>query len=79
LYLGSCYSENALYKTQFSGAEFFNGFRWSHNLKELKYLLKRDKPGAEQHLVETKEFQEQFYEGELKRILQASKFGGLLE
>lgn len=76
LYLGSCYSENALYKTQFAGAEFFNGFRWSHNLKELKYLLKRDKPGAEQHLVETAEFQQLFYEGELKRIIHASRFGG---
>jgi arginyl-tRNA--protein-N-Asp/Glu arginylyltransferase len=78
LYLGSCYSENALYKTQFSGAEFFNGFRWSHNLKELKYLLKRDKPGAEQHLVESDEFQNLFYEGELKRILHATNFGGPL-
>ncbi len=28
LYLGTCYSHNALYKTQFAGAEFFNGFRW---------------------------------------------------
>ena len=76
LYLGSCYSENALYKTQFAGAEFFNGFRWSDNLKELKYLLKRDKPGAEQHLVETAEFQQLFYEGDLKRIVNASRFGG---
>jgi len=79
LYLGSCYSENALYKTQFVGAEFFNGFCWSHNLKELKYLLKRDHPGAEQHLVETEEFQNLFYEGELKRILLASRFGGTMK
>jgi arginyl-tRNA--protein-N-Asp/Glu arginylyltransferase len=28
-YLGTCYSQTALYKTQFAGAEFFNGFRWS--------------------------------------------------
>jgi arginyl-tRNA--protein-N-Asp/Glu arginylyltransferase len=41
IYLGTCYSRNALYKTQFSGAEFFNGFRWSNNLDELKYLIKR--------------------------------------
>jgi hypothetical protein len=74
LYLGSCYSENALYKTQFAGAEFFNGFRWNSNLKELKYLLKRDKPGAEQHLIESEEFQRLFYEGDLKRITHASKF-----
>jgi arginyl-tRNA--protein-N-Asp/Glu arginylyltransferase len=78
LYLGSCYSGNALYKTQFAGAEFFNGFRWSDNLKELKYLLHRDKPGAEQHLVETPEFQQHFYAGDLKRVLSASRFGGPL-
>jgi len=79
IYLGSCYSENALYKTQFAGAEFFNGFRSSHNLKELKYLLQRDKPGAQQHLVETEEFRQLFYEGDLTHIRDASRFGGKLE
>lgn len=79
LYLGSCYSENALYKTQFAGAEFFNGFRWSHNLKELKYLLRRDKPGAEQHLAETEEFQQLFYDGEWRPMAEASRFGGALD
>jgi len=74
LYLGSCYSESALYKTQFAGAEFFNGFRWSPDLKELKYLLKRDNSGAECHLVESEDFQREFYEGDLKRIQQASPF-----
>jgi arginyl-tRNA--protein-N-Asp/Glu arginylyltransferase len=78
LYLGTCYSENALYKTQFGGAEFFNGFRWSHNLKELKYLLKRDKPGAEQHLVETAEFLHLYCEGDMKRVVHASRFGNPL-
>jgi arginyl-tRNA--protein-N-Asp/Glu arginylyltransferase len=29
IYLGTCYSDNALYKFQFAGAEFFNGFAWS--------------------------------------------------
>lgn len=79
LYLGSCYSNNALYKTQFAGAEFFNGFRWSDDLKELKYLLQRDRPGAEQHLVEAPEFQQRFYGGDLKRIIGASRFGAPLE
>ena len=36
IYLGSCYSESALYKTQFTGFEFFNGGAWSENLAELK-------------------------------------------
>jgi len=74
LYLGSCYSEKALYKTQFAGVEFFNGFRWSHNLKELKYRLGRDKPGADKHLVETAEFQQLFYEGDVRQISSASRF-----
>lgn len=42
LHLGTCYSERALYKTQFSGIEFFNGFRWSSDLDSLKHLLRRD-------------------------------------
>ncbi|MBN8249566.1 MAG: hypothetical protein J0L84_19265, partial [Verrucomicrobia bacterium] len=40
LHLGTCYSERALYKTQFTGVEFFNGFRWSPNLAELKHLVR---------------------------------------
>lgn len=61
LYLGTCYSRNALYKTQFAGAQFFNGFRWSEDLKELKYLIQRDQHGVTQHLLETPEYQERFY------------------
>src|SRR5580765_6165163 len=51
-YLGTCYSENALYKTQFAGVEFFNGFRWSENLEELKFLLRRDKEETGKHLLD---------------------------
>lgn len=40
LHLGTCYSERALYKTQFDGVEFFNGHRWSSNLDELKFLVR---------------------------------------
>jgi arginyl-tRNA--protein-N-Asp/Glu arginylyltransferase len=68
LYLGTCYSDAALYKTQFTGAEFFTGFRWSSDLKELKYILGRDKRELRQHLLETEEYQNQFYGGELAKI-----------
>ncbi|HEX7654155.1 MAG TPA: hypothetical protein VF607_11660, partial [Verrucomicrobiae bacterium] len=71
LYLGTCYSESALYKTQFQGLEFFNGFRWSANLEELKYLLRRDQT---KHLVETEAFRQQFYAGKLEDIFAASPF-----
>jgi len=74
LYLGTCYSQTALYKTQFAGAEFFNGFRWSDDLDELKFIIKRDKKELTQHLLETDEFREKFYNGNLEKMANASAF-----
>jgi arginyl-tRNA--protein-N-Asp/Glu arginylyltransferase len=74
LYLGTCYSQTALYKTQFAGAEFFNGFRWSDDLDELKFIIKRDKMELSQHLLETDEYREEFYDGDLEKIRAASEF-----
>ena len=74
LYLGTCYSDAALYKTQFAGAEFFNGFRWSDDLDELKFIIKRDKKDLTQHLLETDEYRDEFYDGNLGKIADASAF-----
>jgi arginyl-tRNA--protein-N-Asp/Glu arginylyltransferase len=74
LYLGTCYSQNALYKTQFAGAEFFNGFRWSGDLEELKFIIKRDGKELYQHLLETEEYREEFYGGDLEKMAAASEF-----
>jgi len=74
LYLGSCYLENALYKTQFTGSEFFNGVRWSDNLKELKYIIKRGKQDLSQHLLEAEEYRRLFYGSEISEMGQASAF-----
>jgi hypothetical protein len=73
LYLGSCYSQNALYKTQFNGAEFFNGVQWSRNLDELKYLISREKKEVRQHLLETLEYRDLFAEGTLNKLVDASR------
>ena len=73
-YLGTCYSQTALYKTQFAGAEFFNGFRWSSDLDELKFIIKRDKKELYQHLLETDEYRGEFYKGNLEKIRDASEF-----
>lgn len=54
LHLGSCYSEKALYKVQFEPLEFFNGFRWSRNISELKHLIRTTPEGR--HRLETPEF-----------------------
>jgi arginyl-tRNA--protein-N-Asp/Glu arginylyltransferase len=74
LYLGTCYSRNALYKTQFSGAEFFNGFRWSSDLRELKFILQRDQGRLDQHLLEAAPYRDEFFGGDFKKIVDASEF-----
>jgi arginyl-tRNA--protein-N-Asp/Glu arginylyltransferase len=74
LYLGSCYSRNALYKTQFTGAEFFNGVRWSADMDELKYLIRRDDKEVRHHLLETEEYRDLFYGGKMNHLVSASQF-----
>ena len=74
LYLGTCYSERALYKVQFNGVEFFNGFRWSDNLAELKFLLQLDKDDSSSHLLEAEAYRQEFYDGDLSKIAAAGLF-----
>ncbi len=74
LYLGTCYSANALYKAQFLGSEFFNGFTWSTNLKELKYLIERDQNPVTRHLLETEDYLEKFHNANLPKLIQGSTF-----
>jgi arginyl-tRNA--protein-N-Asp/Glu arginylyltransferase len=68
LYLGSCYHRNALYKTQFSGLEFFNGVRWSTNIEELKHLIDRGNNEQTCHLLEDAEYREAFCQGRLPDV-----------
>jgi leucyl-tRNA---protein transferase len=77
LYLGTCYSNNALYKTQFAGAEFFNGVTWSSNMNELKFIIKYDKREHHQHLLESEEYLDSFHAGDLKELAEASWFSAL--
>lgn len=72
LYLGSCYLENALYKTQFAGAEFFNGVHWSENLKELKYMIQRGRHDQREHLLEADEYRSTYYDCEIAEIARRS-------
>ncbi|HXP58992.1 MAG TPA: hypothetical protein VN829_00805 [Dongiaceae bacterium] len=75
LYLGSCYRQSALYKTQFSGAQFFNGLRWSANLGELKYLIARGESEPAEHLLEVEEYRRSFCESGLPALAARSPFG----
>jgi len=70
VYLGTCYEPEALYKTEFKGVEFFNGFRWSNNLDELKTLLTQS---SDEYLLQREEFLKRFYQGDLQFIL--NKYG----
>lgn len=58
LYLGSCYSRNALYKFQFSGCEFFTGLDWSRQRVDLKFRMERNEREETEHLFENKAFLE---------------------
>lgn len=74
VYLGTCYSRNALYKFQFEGAEFFNGFAWSRNAKELRYLVEREEQPVTKHLLETLAYREEFWTGDLQAVADKSEF-----
>lgn len=75
LYLGTIYNRNAMYKTQFSGVEFFNGFEWASDLNQLKHLIHRDGRVRDHHLLESEDFLSRFYDGSVKK---ASSSGGLI-
>lgn len=74
VYLGTCYSQNALYKFQFAGAEFFNGFTWSRNAKELRYLVEREQQPINKHLLETLPYREEFWTADLQPLIEKSPF-----
>ncbi|MSU35389.1 MAG: GNAT family N-acetyltransferase [Pedosphaera sp.] len=57
IHLGTCYTKSALYKIQFSGIEFFNGGRWSTDLDELKFMIRRNVEGSSKvHLLEDPDY-----------------------
>lgn len=66
IYLGTCYEKNSLYKTEYKGVEFYNGFGWSNNQEELKYLIERREEG---YLIKDREYLEKFHENDFHRIL----------
>lgn len=74
LYLGTCYSQNASYKFQFTGAEFFNGFAWSRNAKELRYLVEREEQPVTKHLLETLAYREEFWTADLQQLAGKSAY-----
>ncbi len=39
VYIGTCYTKESLYKLQFDGAEYYNGFKWDFDIDNLKKLI----------------------------------------
>lgn len=70
VYLGTGYEKSALYKTEYKGVEFFNGFKWSDNLAELKVLIERQ---TNKYLLRDDEYLKTFYQGDLVEVL--NKYG----
>ena len=69
LYQGTVYSKSALYKTQFSGFEFFNGYRWSADVDELKFLLRRAETPPNGHLLEDPDYLDTYANGAIHEPL----------
>lgn len=89
LYLGSCYSRSALYKTQFAGVEWFDGSSWSTDLAALKYVIERSSPAAGAppadppaaapppvtgHLLESEDYLHRFHDGAIGGLLGRTLF-----
>jgi arginyl-tRNA--protein-N-Asp/Glu arginylyltransferase len=74
MYLGSCYSKSALYKTQYEGIQWFDGAAWSEDLEALKYLITRDEGPLVAHLYETADYLHRFHDGALGRLVERSLF-----
>jgi len=68
-YLGTAYGGTGFYKRNLAGFEFFNGFSWSEDLKEWKYLDQRE---SDDYLLRDQEYLEQFGgEEKLKSVLKS--------
>jgi len=60
-YVGTTYTKSSLYKTNLKGFEFFNGFGWSNNEDELKYLLEKDTHRESPELFKDTEYLKRFH------------------
>lgn len=71
LYLGTCVTPKARYKLQFEPMGFFNGFRWSSDLAEIRHLLDSGVPAT--HRLDEPEFLG-FQPGTPAELAAASRF-----
>ncbi|GAA1693139.1 hypothetical protein GCM10009745_43290 [Kribbella yunnanensis] len=59
-YVGTCYSDEALYKTRVPGMQFFNGFRWSDDRAELHHFIDRQQRTEQEHILSTEAYAKAF-------------------
>jgi hypothetical protein len=68
-YLGTVYTNASLYKTNYKGWQFFNGFRWSNSKEELKFLIGKDQYDDGNELLMDEKYRERFYNNDIVRML----------
>ena len=68
-YLGTVYTNSSLYKTNFKGWEFFDGFGWSGDKEKLKYMIGKDRYDDSPELLMDKEFRKRFYNDRLREMV----------
>jgi len=73
LYLGTCYSQNALYKRSLP-ARIFQRFPLVKQPRRTEIYHPARQKGTLQHLLETDEYRGKFYKGGLEKIRDASGF-----
>jgi hypothetical protein len=67
-YVGTCYSDRALYKTRVPGMQFFNGFKWSDDRAELHLFIDRQKTIDQNHILSTKAYLKAFGSDDLPNV-----------
>lgn len=65
-YLGTVYDPKSFYKLEFTGVEFFNGFRWSSNIHELKDIVGK---AGNDYFLKDKLLMTKYYNSDIISIL----------
>lgn len=60
IYLGTCYTNDALYKLQFKGVEYFTGYSWSEDVEKLKFLVRNEQKDG--HIIEDVEDKDKIFD-----------------
>lgn len=72
VYLGTCYSPGDRYKTRFAGMQFFNGYRWSDDRRELHVLMDHQARDEPAHVLGAPDYLDEFCAGDVAALPERS-------